>query len=236
MYNPKMKRLLGICLAIFLMTGLAGCSSDSGEPKDSNTENEAVTENDVSEAEPEETKPYEKGTIDGNHFESAWLNVKADFSDQYVMLTEEEIAQAQTTGSEMMFDEQGQAALAESDSTGYEMMVSGVNGIPNCTLGVERLPFSNMTVDQYIEAAKQSFEQVSSADTEISISEEIPIVAIAGQDYKCLQMTINVQGIQAHSNTYVRIQDEYAVLFNVTFTDDTAAQKDELLATFQALE
>lgn len=233
MCNKKMKRLLSVGLALFLMAGLVGCSSGSDEPKDTKTSTEAPSEEEDTE---EEAKPYERGTIDGNHFESAWLNIQADFSDQYVMLTEEEIAQAQSTGSELILNEDGQETLEETDTTGYEMMVSGLNGVPNCTLGVEKLPLSNMTAAQYLEAAKQNFEQMSSADVEITALDEVPTVAIAGQDYQCLQLLVNTQGVQVNSNTYVRIQDGYAVLFNVTFTDDTAAQKDELLATFQVIE
>lgn len=235
--SKRFGRLGCLFLAIILVFSLAACGAkkDSGEDK-----TEAKTE-DTKKEEPkkEEPEPYVKGTVEGNHFESEWLNMKADFSEDYVMATEEEIAQMQSAGSEILMGEEGQEKVDKAQEAGVmtnEMMVASVNGVPNSTVAVEKLTLANMTAEQYLDATEKQLLASMTEEVQISISAERPAVTIAGEDYLCLMASVTVSGVSMESYSYVRIKDGYAVVINTTFTTDTEQQKDELLAMFQPLK
>lgn len=233
--NKMLKRLCCLCLAMLLMFSFAACGSKNNKPakaKKSTTDNADKTKK-------EKPKPYAKGTVEGNHFESEWLNMKADFSDQYVMATEEEIAQMQSEGSEIMMNEEGQEIMDEAQEDGTvtnEMMVVAVSGTPNCTIVVEKLPLKNMTEKQYLQSTKEGLLSSMTEEVKIAVRGEMPTVVIAEEDYLCLQADISMGDIVMRSNTYVRIKDGYAVVINATFDADTETQKDEMLAAFQPIK
>lgn len=232
-----MKKLLCICLTLMLGLGLSACGSDNkstaSEPKTENVKEKA----EKSEAVKEEVKeePYVQGTVSGNHYESAWLNMKADFSDQFIMATQEEIEQAQSAGSEEMLTEDGKE-LVEEATVINEMMVVGIYGIPNCTIAVEKLPLANYTTAQYLEASKANIEASVTEDVGVTLDPEITKVEIAGQEYQCLKMVITTEGVELNSDIYLRVKDSYGVMINVTYNADSAAAKDEILAAFQPMK
>lgn len=257
------KRLCCLCLAMFLVLGLAACSSKDDntadkkqsttdnadkekqeekqkEDQDENKEDEPKDETEEQQKETgEEPEPYAQGTVDGNHFESAWLNMQADFSDEYIMATAEEIAQIQSAGSDMMLNEDGQEAIDGAQEAGTvtnEMMVMALSGIPNCTIAVEKLPMDNMTAKQYLMITKQNLVASITDELKIVIKGAMPTVVIAGEEFMSIEATMYMNGVELNSNTYVRVKDGYAIVINATFDESTAQQKDELLAVFQPMK
>lgn len=220
-----------------LVFGLTACGSKSEKPKEPEkkvTDDADKTKKEEPEKK-EEPKPYTKGKVEGNHFESEWLNMKADFSDQYVMATAEEIANIQSAGSEELLNEEGQEIIDNAQNVTNEMMAVALGGNPNCTLIVEKLPMENMTEKQYLEITKQSLLNSITDELKIAMRGEMPTVTIAGEDYMCLMADMHMGEVKLKSNTYVRMKDGYAIVFNATFDENTEAQKDEMLATFQPI-
>lgn len=234
--NKKMKRLYCLCLAMILVLGLVACGSKKEkveEPK------KKVTDEADKEKKEDKPQPYAKGKVEGNHFESEWLNMQADFSDQYVMASEEEMAQMQSAGSEVLLGEDGQEVVDQAQEEGKmvnEMMVLAPTGNPNCTVAVEKLPLKNFTAKQYLEATKQNLLNSITDELKIAMRGAMPIVEIAGEEFMCLRADMNMQGTRMSSNTYVRIKDGYAIVINATYNNDTEAQKDELLAVFKPMK
>lgn len=242
--SKVMKRVLCICLSAVLVMGVSACgskkNSDDADDNKAAVEQEQQAEQKEEPEQPEEKEeapePYVKGTIEGNHYESAWLNMQADFSEDYVMATEEGIAQLQDAGSGIV-DEETQEAIDDAQEAGTsttEMMVVGLTGDPNCTVAVEKLGFDFNEI-QYLEVAKKTLTAGITEEIEIEIKEEMPTVTIAGEEYTCMEATMTMYGINMNTNIYARAKDDYMVIINVTFTDDTAEQKDDLLAAFQPL-
>lgn len=238
--SKMMRKLCCLCLAASLVLGLAACGSKkekAPEPKKNTTDDADKTKK---KEEPEEKpEPYAKGTVAGNHFESAWLNMQADFSETYVMASEDEISQMQSTGSQLMMDEEGKEnadAVQREGIMTNEMMAVAVEGIPNCTLAVEKLALQNMTAKQYLQATRDALIQSITDDYKIAAKGAMPTVTIAGEEYMCLQATMHIEDLKLNSNTYVRIKDGYAVVLNVTFDESTEKQKEELLAAFKPMK
>lgn len=241
--RKQMKRLCCLCLALLLVFSLSACRSKKNSivgRKMSATDD--ADRKDEPEVEPDKNKeteePYTKGMISGNRFESEWLNIQADFPEQYIMATEDEIAQLQSKGADQMMTEEGQEMIDKSQEMGnvtYEMMAVALSGNPNCTLAVERLPFKNFTAKQYLEITKQNLLKTITDDYKIVIKGIMPTVTIAEEEYTCLQAVMYMNGMEMNSNTYVRVKDGYAIVINATFNADTEQKKDELLATFKPL-
>lgn len=241
--SKVMKRVLCICLSAVLVMGAAACGSkkNSGDDNRAAVEQEQQAEQKEEPEQPEEKEeapePYVKGTVEGNHFESAWLNMQADFSEDYVMATEEEIAQMQAVGMEVMeVGEETQERLEEAQAAGiasYEMMVMALTGIPNCSVTVEKLALQNITEKQYLKAACDNLIASISDDLKIVVSGALLIVSIAGEDFMCMEATLNMSGVKMNSNTYVRAKDGYMIVITMSFTGETEEQKDALLDAFR---
>lgn len=235
--SKTMKKLSCILLAMVLVVGLAAC----GSKKDSSSEQKEATEEVDKEAKKEEEKPkpYVKGSVEGNHFESEWLNMQADFSDEYVMATEEEIAEMQSAGSEVLMNEEGQEAIEKTEEAGTvtnEMMVLALDGIPNCTVAVEKLALENITAKQYLTKTRDELIANMTEEFPIAFRGTLPAVMIAGEEFLCLRADMTVNGVLMSSDSYVRIKDSYAILINATYNKDTEDKKDELLSVFQPME
>lgn len=242
-----MKKLCCIGLTFVFVLGLSACGAKEPAVSEKDPAPVVETEEDKKEVEQPEKEPeaepeadaFVKGTIEGNHYENAWLNMQADFPDDYVMATAEEIAQMQQAGSDMLLNEDGQETMEkgqENSEGGTEMTAVNVSGLPNCTLAVEKLPMKNFTAEQYLEASKKLLEAGVTDEIEMEVSEEMPTVTIAGEDYLCLQIKMTVQGITMNSNNYVRIKDGYAIALNVTYSPETEAGRDEILDIFQPVQ
>lgn len=222
----KMKKIACLCMSMFLMLGLTGCSSKKEEDKPKKDKTVEKTK--------KKKIVYTKGKVEGNHFESAWMNMQADFSDQYIMATEEEISQLQSQGSDMM----GLEGMEESASQTVinEMMAVGLSGIPNCSVIVEKLALKNMTAKQYLEVAKQQLLNSMTDDFKVGMRSAITTVKIAEEDFSNLHASILTGGVSLYSDSYVRIKDGRAIVINVTYNETTKAQKDEILATFKPIK
>lgn len=227
------KKLLCICLTVILALGLFACGSEKSDDE------KKVTTGQEEQKEEKKPEPYAKGTVEGNHFESAWLNMQADFSEEYVMATEEEIEQIQSAGSEEMLNEEGQEMMEDAEEAGNvtnEMMVMALTGNPNCTLVVEKLPLENFTEKQYLEITKEGLQASVTDEIQIEVKDDMPTVTIAGVEYMCLEAVMSANGVELNSNTYVHIKDGYAIVLNATFDASTEQQKDELLAAFKPIK
>lgn len=239
----KRKRLWMILAAFMLSAALAGCSggSDGGKEDKSQKQEEKKEQDEDKQKEDakEEVKEYAPGTVDGNHYESEWMNVRIDLPEGFVMATEEEIANIQEAGVQFLDDEEKDKlnnALDEG-TTFYEMMAATLTGSPNVNISVEKLPYKNATAEQYADVTKEVVEKSMTNGMTASFQDGTTDAVLGGQEYKCIAGTANVQaeGVSADLNMdmYIRVQDGYAIVVNITYTADTVAQKDELLAAFQ---
>ena len=176
--------------------------------------------------------PYEKGTITDTDYQSAWLNLKFTPPETVVMNTEEELQsvmqQGQSTLEESSGVELGEDALS---GTVYEMMASSISGFPNVSVVVEDAALENMTVDQYFLAAQQMLDATQMGYT----YSEVTDTQIAGQDFRVMETSVTVNDYEVLQKYCTRKQGGKFVSIILSYTTDTTAEADEILAAFTPL-
>jgi hypothetical protein len=171
-------------------------------------------------------KEYEKGTLTSTIYESEFLNLKFNVPTGYTLNNGEDdivsVAELVTAEDVEKFFSEMRVGDAKADVI-YEMEATTLTLYPNIAVTLEELPDSDMTIDAYIEAIGQN----------ASVSDEK--FTIAGEEYiKFTPTTLN--DLTTTMDCYCKIQDGYLVTIMITYTSDTASQKDTLLNAFTALK
>ena len=176
--------------------------------------------------------PYEKGTISDTDFQSAWLNLKFTPPETVVMNTEEELQSVMQQGQSTLEEASG-AELSESTLSGtvYEMMASSISGFPNVSVVVEDAALENMTVDQYFLAAQQMLDATQMGYT----YSEVTDTQIAGQDFRVMGTSVTINDYEILQKYCTRKQGGKFVSIILSYTTDTTAEADEILAAFTPL-
>lgn len=199
-----------------------------------NTEQAADSADTASEADTGSTSdtPYEKGTITDTDFQSEWLNLKFTPPETVVMNTEEELQsvmqQGQSTLEESSGVELGEDALS---GTVYEMMASSISGFPNVSVVVEDAALENMTVEQYFLAAQQMLDATGMGYTYSDVTD----TQIAGQDFQVMETSVTINDYEVLQKYCTRKQGGKFVSIILSYTTDTTAEADEILAAFTPL-
>ena len=226
----KKSLLIPAVLAFSLCTGavvpvLAEETSQTADAADNEQEAHTQSATDTD-------SPYEKGTITDTDFQSEWLNLKFTPPETVVMNTEEELQsvmkQGQTTPEEASGVELGEDALS---GTVYEMMASSISGFPNVSLVVEDASLENMTVDQYFLAAQQMLDATGMGYTYSDVTD----IQIAGQDFRVMETSVAVNDYEVLQKYCTRKQGGKFVSIILSYTTDTTAEADEILAAFTPL-
>ena len=154
---------------------------------------------------------------------------KEDFQD---LITEEELEsvmrQGQSTLEKSSGMELGEDALS---GTVYEMMASSISGFPNVSLVVEDASLENMTVDQYFLAAQQMLDATGMGYTYSDVTD----IQIAGQDFRVMETSVAVNDYEVLQKYCTRKQGGKFVSIILSYTTDTTAEADEILAAFTPL-
>ena len=165
-----MKKYLALLLVLAMMVcclAACGSSKEDKSPEDVQTDGEAPNtseEPDTSEAPITSEEPntdsdnvgYVRGTVDGAKWSSKWIGLAFDGGSDYIMTTDEELQTLMQQASET-FD---WSNVDYSRLTNvYEMMAVTITG-DNVIVMTEKLPLSNMTLDQYITDLKSQMEMM----------------------------------------------------------------------------
>lgn len=212
-------------------TGDTQTAADGTQGADTQNTSDSGQSNDTADTADQDT-PYEKGIITDTDYQSAWLNLKFTPPETVVMNTEEELQsvmqQGQSTLEESSGVELGEDALS---GTVYEMMASSISGFPNVSVVVEDAALENMTVDQYFLAAQQMLDATQMGYT----YSEVTDTQIAGQDFRVMETSVTVNDYEVLQKYCTRKQGGKFVSIILSYTTDTTAEADEILAAFTPL-
>ena len=176
--------------------------------------------------------PYEKGTLTDTDYESTWLNLKFTPPSTVIMNTEEEMQSVMQQGQASLSDSTGVALNEDSLSgTVYEMMASSATGFPYVNLVVEDAVMENMNADQYLQTAQQVLDATGQEYTYTDITD----TQIGGQDFRAMESTTTINDYQIIQKYCTRRQGEKFVSIILSYTTDTTAEADEILAAFTPL-
>lgn len=195
-----MKRVLSIVLCVLMIACIfAACSGGS--------------------------KAYTPGTAEGDVFTSEWIGIKYNKGEDYIFATKEELRELIDVAADAIKTDEktGEEIIdyAKANSV-IEMMASSIYG-DNVLLMTEKLPMSNITMDQYVESLQN---QVAATFTGRTTYE------IAGKEFTELDFKLELSGITLYQNYYLyKIENRMVAIITTFFENETCY---EMLKGFKA--
>ncbi len=190
-----MKKLLSLLLALAMVFLMVGCNIS-----------------------PEENIVMSRGTINGDVYANGVLEIKFTKPGSWVYYTDAEIADLVDMSVDML---QGDFEYAiENNATVYDMMVADTITNSNINIGYENLRktfSSNITVDQYIEALKNQFSQVSSMT--VTFPDTYDTVMLGETEFTRVVCTTKVYTTTMTQVYYLRKVGTYMAFMIATITN-----------------
>ena len=247
----KKKALFAVLAAAVMLpacSGKPGSEMDSGNPSgaqespaaegagtDALPETETEADNEEGEEEPEAGigDGYVKGTVTDTGWESEYLGMRYIMPEGMLMATEEELNQVMGLGAEILSGDINELQMEYARMrTVYEMMSTDATGATNVVLTVEKLLFSNMDAEQYVQSLEQGLKKMSAISYTVLSDDET--VEIAGMDYIKVSVQAQSGDVAVNQDYYVRVADGRAVSFVITSQEETAQQAEAVLNAFTA--
>lgn len=178
---------------------------------------------------------YTKGTINGNTYESEFLNLKFTMPEGYTMFDEDTLDEYVQFASDVIYKDKDQQIIDYAEAvTVYEMMCAEATvNSPNASIFLENLLGKDVSLDDYVETSKQ---QLQDSGLEYTFGDIKKDVELAGEKYAVLDCIGNYAGQEILQQLYIRQVGNRMMLLTITYTEDTAEGKDTLLAGFTALK
>lgn len=184
-----MKKLTALLLALVMIVLCCGCSVFT-EPK--------------------------RGSIEGDVYKNETLDFEFVKPSSWVYSTDEEIAQAMDVGVELLGADKYKEALENSQSV-FDMMVVDSLTATSVNVSYENLvksAMSNITEEQYIDATKEQFANISQAS--VTFSEEYETVTLGKTEFTRAIATTKMSGITMTQAFYVHKVGSYMGVVLVT--------------------
>lgn len=205
------KILIASLLIMALVLCLTSCSSevaDFADKPDVAQDSGKVT-----------TSEYVRGTIDGNLYESEFVGLRFNATEDMMFHSEEELFELMGVGVDMLgVDEDYAEKLSQIAqlTTVYEMMVSDGFG-NNLILMVEKL-YRPVTVEEYIDALKNQLTQLTGETPEFT---DIETVKIGGVEFSRVTYVNTMYGVEM-LQTYDMYKkgDRLVAIIGTAVTDD----------------
>ena len=208
-----MKRIFVCLLAAVMLLSLTACSEfvsgfESGMQDAAQSAGEELN------------KTVTRGVVSGDKYSSTYSGLAFTKPANWRYLTDAELSEAMSAGSEILDQDAFEQALATMACV-YDMMVMDDTTGNNVIVSYENLELSNSTAITP-EAYMAAVEQQLSAQTGFSITAgEKLTVTLSGNSYYRAEYTIVYSGITMRQFYYVRKLDKYMNGMIVTIVDGT---------------
>lgn len=206
----KSKNLLIIAFLVFAMlaVGCFGGNSDAPEHE------------------------YTRGVLTENSFESEFLNLRFVLPEGFNMMSQEDMENTFGFVMDAMFDEE--IADYVQEAVIYEMVATAPMGIPSLIVMLEKLPVRDMTIRDHIETMKSdAIEEMISVGMEITFSDEIITVEIAGETYTQVSAVIYMFGIDTNQKYLFRQIGDMMVNIIVAYMPGVETEVQMLMDAFE---
>ena len=193
-------------------------------------EADAVT--DAASSDTASDSPYQKGTSTETGFESEWLKMKLTPPENIIMIREEELQSVMKQGQDTL-EESSSLDFSDDDLSGtvYEMMASSEAGFPNVSLVVEDATQEDLTEDEFFAALQQMLDTSFLGYTYSEPASE----EIGGLTFRTMGASVTVNDYEVLQKYCTRKQGGKFVSIILSYTSDTTAEADEILAAFTPL-
>ncbi len=205
-----MKKLLAVLISAVLICCLAvGCSQ----------------------GETAEKGEYVRGVRTATEWRSEWIGLKYTLGSNFIMTPDKELDQLmEATEDAILKDkETGQQMIDYAELTDvYEMMAVATTG-DNIIVLAQKLPLSDMSIDQYITSFKSQTENLQAT---IQFS-ETTTRNVAGLEFSEIQASMSTQnGAVSQTYLFTKIEDR---IISILLTAVTEGAVDNMLAGFSAI-
>jgi hypothetical protein len=170
---------------------------------------------------------YKRGILSENVFESKYIDIKFTVPEGFFMATEEYMLQMMGIGADITGADKKIIEL----TTVYEMMASGATGYPNVIVMVEKTPFVNITIEQFLDAFKKNLLDVKTMD--YVIDDQITSVDLAGYNYQ--QITASLPSLGLFQKMLIRKKGNRFIGLVGSYSLDTEQELEMLMNGFSKL-
>lgn len=206
--------VLGIVGFVF-RTALIGnfINSDLTDVDSGYVDNSAYSDND---GEPKEEVAYLKGFVTDNVYTNEWADMKFSIPDGYFEGTESD--------------------YVSDDNIDHGLIIfSGETG-NSFDLTFEKIPYSIITEESYLDACKRNIEKSfsdlaeSSQEFNYTINDNYSKRVIAGYEYSVMSVNYNTDSVTVYGSFFVRKIGDRMVA--IAISDQSEAEIDRLLSLF----
>lgn len=201
-----MKKILCFFLAIIMLFGLFGCSSQK---------------------EPE----FSLGTVANNTYTNEFLGIRFTLPAEWVFYTEEQILEVNNIVGDAVDEEV--AKRLENASIIYDMFATHPADGSNMNINLEKInPIQMATLDikqtleAQIDTIKEGYNNLGYADTTV----EYQKIQVDGKDFDALKLASKIQGVDYYATVFTFKKGNY--LASVTVGAPQADKIDTILSYF----
>lgn len=206
-----MKKWLSLTLAIVMAVLLIGCNDEQGDGNGK--------------------KELSRGKIEESVYTNEYLGFKFTKPESWVYSTDEEIAEAVNLSVDLLLGENFEDTLA-NNTTVYDMMVIDTLTRTNINVGYENLSksfSSNITINQYIEALKSQFANISGMT--VTFPDTYETVKLGDVEFARIVCTTKIQATSMKQVYYLHKEGTY--MCNVIVTIPSGYTVEQIEAMFE---
>ncbi|MDE7363255.1 MAG: hypothetical protein K2N38_15135 [Oscillospiraceae bacterium] len=164
---------------------------------------------------------FSHGTINGTVYTSAFLGLKAEFSEGWEITADSDLAQA--NGIDGMSDDSTAKAL-KTNGMLFEMMALKDNGASNVNLVIENLDVTQLgrklTAEQYVDLALPTITSQYAAAGINDVEAEKSTVSFLGSETSCIKTTVKNNGTELHQTMIPVSKGLYMGVITFTAPDE----------------
>ncbi len=208
-------------------------NSNSSESSTSSSESSSSSKNSSTTPDGDTESGFAHGTVTVNSYNSEFLGIKADFADDWTMITDDILAQ--NNGITDMSDENVNKAL-NTNAILYEL-IAGTETNTNVNIVIENLNVTNkgnpLTGAEYIELAFPNIEAQFKAAGFESVEAEKSTVSFLGSEMACINTKLTSEDQEAVQKMIPLSNGTYMGI--VTFTGSNEEEISSAMSMFQKI-
>ena len=232
--------VLVLCFGLFAACGLIGSNDDTAtittdEDQEDYADADATEESEASEPRGDEWQGgVTRGFWENNMYINEYLNMRFVAPHDWVVATDDEVAQLMGIGIDMLFNIDDDFWDVVADSALIDMMVSEPFGSVNVQIIFERLvfPMTRISAEDYVQRLATEFESDPGLDARANVSPGT--VVIGDYEWHSVRIYVDMFGITAALTYFVNVHDGFARAILVTYQEG-GDSLDFVLASFSSL-
>ncbi len=214
----KNRRLLVTAMAALLM--MAGCGSKPSDNTDNSTK-PSETEPDDKDTAKDLGPLFERGVVDGQTYVNEFFGIKAEFSNEWVISTEEGLATMSQQTSEKLNNETAKQSI-EDGSAILDFYGQSPRSSETVNVFMEDLGIASVTADMLITGNKAAVKKELESQSFENVSVEKGTAEFLGEEVPCLEISAVYAGYDFYERqVYIINGRNVASITAASFNNDT---------------